>query len=212
MLFEPPKIEGSNPIQRKNYSGLNIKSDFRGLPDKNFSTLEIRVFSMPFTPFHFGPAILIGLLFLKKIDFPTFIAANVMIDWRAFLVFFGLWDGPLHGWVHTYLGATLMAILLGTVMIYVRPLIDKELKEMNIVQKISKKKIFLASFLGAFIHVTLDAIHHPLMQPFAPFNWRPLYGIFSTAELRAFTFFCLLAGTGIYILYVMDWIDLPSDA
>jgi len=167
---------------------------------------------MPFTPFHFGPAILLGLLFLKKIDFPTFIAANMMIDWRAFLVVFGLWDGPLHGWVHTYLGATLMAILLGTVMLYLRPLIDEELIEMKIVQKISKTKIFLASFLGAFIHVTLDAFHHPLMEPFMPYNWRPLFGIFSTLEVRVLTFTCLLAGTILYILHIQEIITLPSDA
>lgn len=59
---------------------------------------------MPFTPFHFGPGILLGLLLLRYLDFPTFVAANVMIDWRAALVFLDLMDGPLHGWVHTYLG------------------------------------------------------------------------------------------------------------
>ena len=163
---------------------------------------------MPFTPFHFGPGILLGLLLLRKLDFPTFIAANVMIDWRATVVFLGLWERPLHGWVHTYLGATFMAILLGAVMIYVRPMIDRELQEMKIVQKISKQKIFLASFTGAFLHVTIDAMHHPYMQPFIPFDFNPLLGLFSTLELRAALFFCLLLSFPVYLFHVKDWISI----
>ncbi|WP_414837910.1 hypothetical protein ACK3SF_00700 [Candidatus Nanosalina sp. VS9-1] len=163
---------------------------------------------MPFTPFHFGPGILLGLLLLKKLDFPTFVAANVMIDWRAALVFLGFWPPPRHGWVHTYLGATLMAILLGAVMIYARPLIDEELREMKIVQEISKKNIFLAAFSGAFLHVTIDAFHHPYMQPFMPFDFNPLLGLFSTLELRAALFFCLLVSLPVYVFHVKDWIDI----
>jgi len=166
---------------------------------------------MPFTPFHFGPAILLGLLLLKKIDFPTFVAANVIIDWRATLVFFGFWPGPRHFWVHTYLGATLMAILLGAVMIYVRPLIDGQLREMKIVQEISKKKIFLAAFSGTFLHVILDSFHHPTMQPFMPFDFKPLFGLLSTTELRALTFACLLLSFPVYLFIVKDWITVEPE-
>ena len=166
---------------------------------------------MPFTVFHFGPAILLGLLLLKKVDFPTFVIANVMIDWRAALVLFGFWPPPRHGWVHTYLGATLMAVLLGAVMIYLRPLIDEELQEMKIRQKISKKKIFLAAFVGAFIHVSIDAMHHPRMQPFMPFDWKPLFGIASTFELRALTFAMLVTGSLLYILHVTEYLSLETD-
>ena len=99
-----------------------------------------------------------------------------------------------------------MAVLLGAVMIYARPLIDEELREMKIVQEITKKKIFLASFSGTFLHVTIDAMHHPLMQPFMPFEWKPLYGLASTFELRAITFACLLLSFPVYLLLVKDWI------
>ena len=165
---------------------------------------------MPFTPFHFGPAILLGLLLLKKLDFPTFVAANIIIDWRAALVLFGFWPGPRHGWVHTYIGATIMAIILGAVMSHARPLIDGELREMKIVQEITKKKIFLSAFLGTFLHVTIDAFHHPTMKPFMPFDFNPLLGLFSTAELRAALFFCLLLSFPVYIFHVQDWIDLSE--
>jgi hypothetical protein len=157
---------------------------------------------MPFTPFHFGPAILLGLFLLKKLDFPTFVAANVIIDWRATLVFFGILDGPLHGWVHTYLGAALMAAVLGAVMIYVRPLLDDTLREMKIIQEITMQKILIAAFSGTFLHVTIDAMHHPFMQPFTPLDIRPLYGLASTFELRALTFACLMLSFPAY-LYIL---------
>lgn len=154
---------------------------------------------MPFTPFHLGPAILLGLLLLKKLDFPTFVAANALIDWRAFLVFFGLWPPPRHGWVHTYLGATLMAATLGAAMIHLRPMIDNHLREMKIIQDISNKKILTASFTGTFLHVTIDAFHHPTMQPFTPLDVKPFFGIFSTSELRAALLLCLLMSFPVYI-------------
>ncbi len=159
---------------------------------------------MPFTPFHFGPGILLGLLLLKKIDFPTFVLANVVIDWRAALVFLGFWSGPRHGWVHTYIGAILMALALGTAMVYLRPVIDDYMKEMKISQRISKKKIFLAAFSGAFLHISIDAMHHPYMQPFMPSDWRPLLGTASTFELRALTFSMLIAGFLLYLIHVTN--------
>jgi hypothetical protein len=67
---------------------------------------------MPFTPLHFGPAILIGLLALKYLDFPTFVAANLVVDWRAALFFLELWPfgGSLHSWPSTYPGALLSGL------------------------------------------------------------------------------------------------------
>lgn len=157
---------------------------------------------MPFTPFHFGPGILLGLFLLKKVDFPTFVAANVIIDWRATLVFFGLLDGPLHGWIHTYLGAVLMAAVLAAMMIYARPLMNNALREMRIIQEVSIQKVLIAAFSGVFLHVTLDAMHHPFMQPFMPLDIRPLYGLASTFELRAATFACLMLSFPAY-LYIL---------
>lgn len=154
---------------------------------------------MPFTPFHLGPGILLALLFVKRLDFPTFVAASVIIDWRAALVFLGFWSGPRHAWVHTYLGATLMAILLGGATVYLRPLIDDQLKEMKIVQKFTPRKIFLSAFAGTFLHVTIDAMHHPLMQPFMPLDIKPLYGLATTFELRIVTFSMLLLSFLVYI-------------
>lgn len=159
---------------------------------------------MPFTPFHFGPAILIGLLLLKYLDFPTFVAANIAVDWRSFLVFFGLLPGPLHSWQHSYLGAAALSIGLGAVMIYLRPYLQFIMEGFKIPQEVSTKKIFTAAFAGTFIHVTLDAFHHPYMPTFFPLDIRPLYGLFNTTEVRIIAFSCLILSFPVYILHLWD--------
>jgi hypothetical protein len=65
---------------------------------------------MPFTPYHLGPALFLGLLFLRFIDFPTFLIASVIMDVEPFLVLFFNLNYPLHGFFHSLLGGTLVAI------------------------------------------------------------------------------------------------------
>lgn len=100
-----------------------------------------------------------------------------------------------------------MAISLYGSMIYIRPWIDKNLREMEIKQKFSSRKIFLAAFSGALLHITIDAMHHPYMQPFMPLDIRPLFGLASTFELRAVTFAMLLLSFPVYIIHVSDRYD-----
>ncbi|MFB6242006.1 MAG: hypothetical protein ABEJ36_04350 [Candidatus Nanosalina sp.] len=165
---------------------------------------------MPFTPFHFGPAILIGLLALKYLDFPTFVAANVVVDWRAALVFLGLWPfgGPLHSWPSTYPGALLSGILLAGAMIYVRPYLEEFLKDMEIEQSFSNSRIMISAVLGVLLHVTLDAFHHPNIQPFMIEGIRPFFGLLTTFQIRALTFVSLLLCFPVYIAHVQEWINL----
>jgi len=67
---------------------------------------------MPFTPFHFGPALFFGLLLLQYIHFPTFIIANVIVDLEPFLVLFFDLDYPLHGFFHSFAGGSIISIIL----------------------------------------------------------------------------------------------------
>ena len=76
---------------------------------------------MPYTPFHFGPGLLFGLLLLSYIDFPTFMLANVIVDIEPILVLYFDFRYPLHGFFHSFLGGTVVAFLLSVVMIRMRP-------------------------------------------------------------------------------------------
>lgn len=156
---------------------------------------------MPFTPFHLGPAILLGLLLLRYIDFPTFVAANLVVDWRATLVFFGLLDGPLHSWPSSYPGALVSGLVLAAAIIYVRPYLTEGLEDMKIIQEISRTKILLGSISGVMLHVTIDAFHHPNIYPFLIEDFKPLFGLFSTYEVRLFCFGCMVLALPVYLLH-----------
>jgi membrane-bound metal-dependent hydrolase YbcI (DUF457 family) len=96
-------------------------------------------------------------------------------------------------------------------MIYIRPRIDGELKEAKIIQKFSKKKIILSSITGVLLHVTIDAFHHPNIQPFIIEGIRPFFGLLTTFQVRGLTFGMLLACFPIYIAHVRNRINLNPE-
>ena len=75
---------------------------------------------MPFTPYHLGPGLFVGLLFLSFIDFPTFLIASVIVDVEPFLVLTLNLNYPLHGFFHSFLGGTLVALPLALMMHQIR--------------------------------------------------------------------------------------------
>jgi len=70
------------------------------------------VIVMPFTLFHLGPGLLFGLLLFSYVDPPAFLVASVVIDIEPFLVLSLNLDYPVHGYLHTFLGGTIVAFLL----------------------------------------------------------------------------------------------------
>lgn len=132
---------------------------------------------MPFTPFHLGPALVIGLPLKKYMHAPTFILANVILDVEPFLVLsFGL-NYPLHGYLHTFILALLIGIAFGYVMVflekYLHPLYRGLLLEGN--QTTSFNQFIIASILGTELHVLFDSPLYWDIQPFYPITMNPLY-------------------------------------
>ena len=151
---------------------------------------------MPFTPFHFGPGLLFGFPLRRRMDFVTFLIANVIVDVRATLVFFGFLSGPLHGPLHTYLGAFVLALVLaGSVHLFSR-------RFPSIAQRVSSRPtsvsaVGLASIAGTWSHVTLDAILYPAMQPFYPLSGNPWYGLTSPFVIYGLCTLAFLIGGGV---------------
>lgn len=154
---------------------------------------------MPFTYFHLGPAVLVGLILYHYLDFPTFVAANVLTDWRAALVYLGFWPPPRHSWVHTYLGSFLCALIFAGAMIYFRPYLSPILEKLRLNSNHSSKKIICSALAGVTVHVTLDAFHHPTMNPFYPIMEKPLYGLMSGLEVALFAFSLGIVAIPIYL-------------
>src|SRR4030067_1435716 len=71
---------------------------------------------MPFTPFHLGPALCLGIPLRKYIHAPTFILANVIWDIEPLLVLIMGLNYPLHGYLHTFIAAVGVGVAFGFVM------------------------------------------------------------------------------------------------
>ena len=157
---------------------------------------------MPFTPYHFGPALFLGLLFFSFVDFPTLLIASVIVDIEPFLVLALNLDYPLHGFFHSLLGGTLVAIPLALIMLKIRDKISPLLSFFKLEQNVSFKTILVASFSGIYIHILFDSRIYTDIQPFYPSNYNPLLTTGILAGLDSYTI-CIWSFFGAIIIYTV---------
>ncbi len=153
---------------------------------------------MPFTPFHLGPALLIGLLFFPILDLPALLISSVIIDLEAiYLMFQG---APfLHGFFHSYLGASIMAVFVALAVYPFRKILNRILTVFMLPQRSSFINILAASFLGAYSHIFLDSFLYLEMQPFYPFEANPFL---ETVSVSTVYFLCSVSFLLGLVLYV----------
>lgn len=131
---------------------------------------------MPFTPFHLGPAIAVGLPLRKYLHTPTFIVGNLVLDIEPLLVLvFGL-RYPLHGYLHTLALALAVGLLLGVVMFKLEVFMSPFYRKIKLeTDKPLKVGSFLsAGVFGSVLHVMFDALLYSEMAPFFPLAVNPL--------------------------------------
>jgi len=157
---------------------------------------------MPLTPFHLGPALLLGLIFFSFLDFPTFLVANVIVDIEPVLVIFLDLDYPLHGFFHSFLGGTLVALLLAFVMNKIRGKFSALLRFFRLEQKHSFKSILLASLSGVYIHILLDSRMHTDIRPFYPLDFNPFLSSSALPGLWVHML-CVWCFVGAVVVYVI---------
>lgn len=128
------------------------------------------VMYMPLLPAHIGPAVLIGGLAGRKLNFTVLILSTLLIDLEVLVL--GLERGLFiyHGFLHTFTGATLFGFIFGTIFfilsqvywkgkeIYYRDIeIYKKLKEWrNHNWTFSYKCTVISAIIGAYSHIALD--------------------------------------------------------
>jgi hypothetical protein len=138
---------------------------------------------MPFTPLHLGPALAFGLPLRKYMHLPTFIVANVILDVEPLLVMLFRLNYPLHGYLHTFLSAVTVGLLLGYVMFR----LEKPMKSFySKLQLESNKTLPLTSFLvagisGTALHVLFDSLLYSEIHPFFPYLANPLLNFHMSA-------------------------------
>lgn len=130
---------------------------------------------MPFTPYHFGPALVAKGLLKNRFCIITFALSQVIIDLES-LFYLLQNDWPVHRFFHTYVGATL-AIIISIVL--AKPL----LKILKLIA--TWKAILIAAVFGGYSHIILDSIMHRDIQPLSPFfESNGLLGIMSVSALH----------------------------
>ncbi len=134
---------------------------------------------MPFTPFHMGPALALKAVAGRRFSLTVFGFSQVAMDLEP-LVRMLRGDAILHGFTHTYLGATLVglfSVLAG------RPVCERLLRWWKpdpgapllawmAVQDtgIPWSAAAAGAFVGTYSHVALDSVMHDDMRPFAPLS------------------------------------------
>lgn len=140
---------------------------------------------MPFTPYHLGPALGLGLPLRKYMHLPTFILANVIVDVEPFLVFvYGL-RYPLHGYLHTFFLAFFVGLAIGYTMFLLERLLHPIYKVFLLEpdDRLRLRSFMVAGVLGTMLHVLLDSPLYDDIHPFYPLTINPLYNPTLSAEV-----------------------------
>ena len=160
---------------------------------------------MPFTPVHMGPGILIKAVLQSSFSLMVFGWSQIVMDVQPLIVML-TGEGHLHGFSHTYIGATLLAILAGLSGKFLSELGLKILilshRENPIV--IRWKVVFISALIGTYSHVFLDSMMHSDVMPFYPFlNANVFLSWLTIDQLHKLCLYSGLFGAGLY--YGLHW-------
>lgn len=158
---------------------------------------------MPFTPFHMGVGIFIKAILQGSFSLMVFGWSQIVMDIQPLWVLI-IGEGHLHGFSHTYVGCSLLAIVAALSGKY---LAEFGLKLLHISQSpitLSWWVSFLSAFIGCFSHVFLDSIMHADVQPFYPVALHnPFWRLISVEALHKFCVYSGLVGAGLF--YMIQW-------
>ncbi len=148
---------------------------------------------MPLTPFHLGPALLLGLIFRKRLELAPLLISSVAPDIEPLLVMILNLNYPLHGFLHTYLGGSLLAVLL-----------HFSAERTKII-----KASFISSLLGVYSHILLDSFLYYDITPFFPLEINPFLHRLSFFEVYAICSIMLLIAA--LLLVSHKYAGLPNE-
>ncbi len=165
---------------------------------------------MPFTPFHMGPGLLVKSLLQGSFSLMVFGWTQIVMDIQPLIVLLS-GNGHLHGFTHTYVGATLIGLFCALSGKYAGEYGLRLLRQ-NRFLPISWPVATFSAFIGSFSHVLLDSIMHGDLQPFAPFLLNnPFLGLISVEALHKLCLYSALIGVALYFI-VSTWIQRTEES
>ncbi|MBP2030214.1 hypothetical protein J2755_001148 [Methanohalophilus levihalophilus] len=151
---------------------------------------------MPFTPFHLGPALLLGEVFEKRVNMAAIMLGSIIVDARASYCFFTGCQ-PIHGPLHTYLGATFLAFLVVIGIYGERYSLEKVTSRLRMKQDYSLYSIIFGALIGTWSHVLLDSFLYTDIVPFWPMALNPFYGLLISSAVYSLCIACFIFGSSI---------------
>jgi len=150
---------------------------------------------MPITPFHFGPGAAIHAIAPKHVSFLAFCSANVLIDIEP-LYYMVTGQYPLHRFLHTYIGATIIMVATALIFFFALKLASRvRLPNLFQWQSLKPLPIWLGAAAGSYSHIVLDSVMHADIVPLSPFSEvNVLYQLVSLGELHLFCVFAAVLG------------------
>jgi hypothetical protein len=172
---------------------------------------------MPITPFHLGPGAAVKAIAPRHFSFTVFAFSQALIDLEP-IGFFLVTGDPVHPYLHTYTGATLVFLAswwLGrpagewALRLWNAWLSPAQARWMGYEARISGLAAATGAFVGAYSHVAIDSVMHGDIRPFAPFSdARPWLGVVSVETLQ---WLCVIGGVfGIAVLVSLRWRELKA--
>tara|TARA_B100001057_G_scaffold322452_1_gene322687 strand:- start:874 stop:1392 length:519 start_codon:yes stop_codon:yes gene_type:complete len=168
---------------------------------------------LPITPFHIIAGVAAKSIRPKYFSWTVFALANVLIDTEAVYYFFTT-GSPAHKYFHTWVGATIIAILCATLGKY---LCEIGLRVLNYVFlnekyvpslkwlrqgiKIDQFSAWSGAVIGAYSHIFLDSFVNLDMKPYFPFSdQNHLLGLISLKNTYILCIGLFIAGLIILII------------
>ncbi|WP_300450222.1 hypothetical protein [Accumulibacter sp.] len=152
---------------------------------------------MPFTPFHVGPGLLVKALLQGSFSLLVFAWAQIVMDIQPLVVLM-TGEGHLHGFSHTFVGATLIGLGSALTGKYAAEFGLRRMGQFRYLP-ISWPVAGSSALIGSYSHVLLDGVMHADVQPLSPFLLdNHLFGFVSVTELHKFCLYSGILGIGLY--------------
>ncbi|PKL51234.1 MAG: hypothetical protein CVV39_00210 [Planctomycetes bacterium HGW-Planctomycetes-1] len=156
---------------------------------------------MPVTPYHFGPAGLIGYIFRKWIDLPVFVLANVIIDVEVLLNRFMDLGRPIHRLGHTFLIGAVIGAGWGLAAYTAMPIFKWFMEKISIPYRTNAFKMIISGILGIWFHVLIDGIYHYDVIPFWPMKKNHFWRLLTKNQVE---WICIACMAILIVLYIFS--------
>lgn len=153
---------------------------------------------MPFTPFHMGPGIAVKALLQGSFSLMVFGWTQIVMDIQP-LVGIIMREQTLHGFTHTYVGATLIAAFSAVTGKYLSQWALAHVFDVAPVIEIRWWVAVVSAFIGSYSHVLIDSLMHADMKPLFPFsNGNALLGAVSGEAVHNLCIYSGVVGSVVY--------------